>query len=132
MVGATKGANVGAAIAGIAALFVLVVVGVIVFYIVALWRVFAKAGVPGWGAIIPIYNIYLWCKIAGRPGWWVLLFFVPVVNVIVHLIVSLDVAKSFARSGAFGVGLWLLAFIFVPILGYGSSRYVGPSPTRLS
>jgi len=60
------------------------------------------------------------------------LFFVPVVNVIVHLIVSLGVAKSFARSGAFGVGLWLLAFIFVPILGYGSSRYVGQSPTRLS
>jgi hypothetical protein len=131
-VGATKGEVVGATVAGIAGLFLLVVIAVVVFYIAALWRLFAKAGVPGWGAIIPIFNIYLWCKIAGRPGWWVLLFFVPVVNVIVHLIVSLDVAKSFARSGAFGVGLWLLAFIFVPILGYGSSRYVGPRPTRLS
>jgi hypothetical protein len=60
------------------------------------------------------------------------LFIVPLVNVIVHLIVSLDVAKSFAKSGAFGVGLWLLAAIFVPILGYGPSTYVGPSPTRLS
>jgi hypothetical protein len=112
--------------------FLLLVLVVIVFYVVALWRLFSKAGVPGWGAIVPIYNVYLWCKIAGRPGWWVLLFIVPLVNVIVHLIVSLDVAKSFAKSGAFGVGLWLLAFIFVPILGYGSSTYVGPSPTRLS
>lgn len=121
-----------AGVAGIAGLFLLVVIAVILFYLVALWRLFSKAGVPGWGAIIPIYNIYLWCKIAGRPGWWVLLFIVPVVNVIVHLIVSLDVAKSFARSSAFGGGLWLLGFIFVPILGYGSSRYVGPSPTHLS
>jgi hypothetical protein len=112
--------------------FLLVVLVVILFYVVASWKLFSKAGVPGWGAIVPIYNIYLWCKIAGRPGWWVLLFIVPLVNVIVHLIVSLDVAKSFAKSGAFGVGLWLLAAIFVPILGYGPSTYVGPSPTRLS
>jgi hypothetical protein len=123
---------VGALVAGIAGLFLLVVIAVFLFYLIAGWRLFSKAGVPGWGVTIPIYNIYLWCKIAGRPGWWVLLFIVPVVNVIVHLIVSLDVAKSFARSDAFGVGLWLLGFIFVPILGYGASTYVGPHPTRLS
>jgi hypothetical protein len=123
---------VSAGVPGIAGVFLLVVLVVILFYVVASWKLFSKAGVPGWGAIVPIYNIYLWCKIAGRPGWWVLLFIVPLVNVIVHLIVSLDVAKSFAKSGAFGVGLWLLAAIFVPILGYGPSTYVGPSPTRLS
>jgi hypothetical protein len=132
MVGAVKGARVGAVVAGIAGAFFLVVIAVFLFYVIAAWRVYSKAGVPGWGVLIPIYNVYLWCKIAGRPGWWILLFFIPVVNFIVHLIVSLDVAKSFGRSGAFGAGLWILGFIFVPILGYGSSRYVGPSPTRLA
>jgi hypothetical protein len=44
------------------------------FVIVAMWKVFTKAGQPGWGAIIPIYNVYLLCKIAGKPGWWVILF----------------------------------------------------------
>ncbi|MGB8179744.1 MAG: DUF5684 domain-containing protein [Acidimicrobiales bacterium] len=122
----------GAVVAGIAGAFFLVVIAVFLFYVIAAWRVYSKAGVPGWGVLIPIYNVYLWCKIAGRPGWWILLFFIPVVNFIVHLIVSLDVAKSFGRSGAFGAGLWILGFIFVPILGYGSSRYVGPSPTRLA
>jgi uncharacterized membrane protein YhaH (DUF805 family) len=123
---------VSAGIAGVAGLFILVVLAIIVFYIAALWRVFSKAGAPGWGALVPIYNIYLWCKIAGRPGWWILLFIIPVVNVIVHLIVSLDVAKSFAKSGAFGVAIFFLGFIFVPVLGFGSARYIGPSPTRLS
>jgi hypothetical protein len=119
-------------VAGIGVAFFLVVFAMLLFYLGAAWRLFSKAGVPAWGVIIPIYNVYLWCKIAGRPGWWVLLFIVPVVNIIVHLIVSLDVAKSFARSSAFGGGLWLLGFIFVPILGYGASTYVGPHPTRLS
>jgi hypothetical protein len=132
MVGAVKGENMNAAVAAAGGLFFLVVIAVILFYIVAGWKLFSKAGVPGWGVLIPIYNMYLWCKIAGRPGWWLLLFFIPVVNIVVPLILSLDVAKSFAKSGAFGVGLWLLSFIFVPILGYGSSTYEGPSPTRLA
>jgi hypothetical protein len=131
MVGAAEGENVGAVVAGVG-LFILVVLAVIVFYVAAAWRLFSKAGVPGWGVIIPIYNIYLWCKIAGRPGWWVLLFIVPLINIVVHLIVSLDVARGFAKSGGFGVGLWLLGFIFVPILGYGAATYVGPNPTPLS
>jgi hypothetical protein len=132
MVGAVQGANVSAAVAAIGGAVFLIFIVVILFYVVASWRLYSKAGVPGWGVLIPIYNIYLWCKIAGRPGWWILLLFVPVVNIIVQLILCLDVAKSFGRSGAFGAGIWLLGFIFVPILGYGSSRYVGPSPTRLA
>jgi uncharacterized protein DUF5684 len=91
-----------------------------------------KSGEPGWGALIPIYNVYLWVKVAGRPGWWVLLFFVPVVSFFVTLILALDIARAFARSGGFGVGLFLLSFIFVPILGFGSSTYQGPHPTPLA
>jgi hypothetical protein len=109
----------------------LVMLALIIFYVAAFWRILEKAGEPGWGAIIPIYNIYLWCKVAGRPGWWVVLFFIPVVSIIVVLILSLDLARAFAKSAGFGVGLWLLSMIFVPILGYGSSSYVGANPTAL-
>ena len=43
-----------------------------VLIIAAMWKVFTKAGHPGWACLIPIYNIYILCKIAGRPGWWLL------------------------------------------------------------
>jgi hypothetical protein len=103
---------------------------IFVFYSVAGWKVFAKAGEPGWGVFVPIYNLYLICKIAGRPEWWVILFFIPLVNVVIWLIVALDVAKAFAKGPGFGLGLWLLGFIFVPILGYGSSQYARPAALR--
>jgi hypothetical protein len=94
--------------------------------IAAMWQVFTKAGRPGWGAIIPVYNLYLLVKIAGRPGWWVVLYLVPVVNVVAHLLVSLDLARSFGRSKAFGVvGLWLFSVIGLAILGFGGARYTG-------
>ena len=54
-----------------------------VLMIAAMWKVFTKAGQPGWASIIPIYNLYIWCKIVGRPGWWILLMLIPLVNIIV-------------------------------------------------
>jgi hypothetical protein len=136
MVGAIKGDGMfGASVAAGSAIAFLIVFlamfALIIFYAAAFWRILEKAGVPGWGAIIPIYNIYLWCKVVGRPGWWVILLFIPVVSVIVVLILSLDLAKAFAKSAGFGVGLWLLSMVFVPILGYGPSTYIGPNPTAL-
>jgi len=99
---------------------------VIVFYIYCLWRIFVKAGKPGWGAIVPIYNILVELEIVGRPWWWLLLMFVPVVNVVIGIIVLLDLAKVFGKSSGFGVGLILLAFIFIPILAFGDAKYIGP------
>ena len=103
---------------------------VVVVAIVALWRVFAKAGRPGWAAIIPIYNIYTLVKVSGNSGWFVLLYFIPVVNIIISVIVALGVAKNFGKSGVFGfVGLWLFSLIGYLILGFGSAQYVGEKPT---
>jgi hypothetical protein len=113
----------GAAIA----VFVLVYVVVVVFLIAAVWKVFTKAGQPGWAAIIPIYNTYTLCKIAGRPGWWLILFFIPFVNFIVGIIVLIDLATAFGKGGGFAVGLILLGIIFIPILGFGSAQYRGPA-----
>src|ERR1700749_4740233 len=95
--------------------------------IVAMWKVFTKAGRPGWAAIIPIYNIYVWCKILGRPGWWVILMLIPLVNIIVGIMVCIDMAKSFGKGVGFGIGIALLGIIFLPILGFGSAQYQGPS-----
>src|SRR6267142_2679855 len=94
---------------------------------VAIWKVFTKAGRPGWAAIIPIYNMYVWCKIVGRPGWWVILMLIPLVNIIVGIIVCIDMAKSFGKGVGFGIGIALLGIIFLPILGFGSAQYQGPS-----
>jgi hypothetical protein len=110
---------------GRVAVFWLVVLAILVFEIAAYWKVFVKAGRPGWAALIPIYNIYVLVKIAGRPGWWVILYFIPIVSLVIAIIIGVDVARNFGRGSGFGVGLALLAPIFFPILGFGSSTYVG-------
>ena len=102
---------------------------VAVIAIIALWRVFSKAGRPGWAAIIPIYNIYTLVKVSGNSGWFTLLYFIPIVNIIIAVIVALGVAKNFGKSGVFGiVGLFLFSIIGYLILGFGSAQYVGEKP----
>ena len=100
--------------------------------IVAMWKVFTKAGQPGWASIIPIYNLYIWCKIVGRPWWWILLMLIPFVNFIICIILCIDLAKSFGKGVGFGIGLALLGIIFFPILGFGSAQYQGPSAGGLT
>lgn len=99
-----------------------------ILIIAGMWRMFVKAGKPGWAAIIPFYNIYVLMEIVGRPGWWLILFFIPFVNIIVTLLVSIDLAKSFGKSAAWGV---ILLFFFNAIgyliLGFGDARYEGPA-----
>ena len=100
--------------------------------IVAMWKVFTKAGQPGWASIIPIYNLYIWCKIVGRPWWWILLMLIPFVNFIICIILCIDLAKSFGKGVGFGIGLALLGIIFFPILGFGSAQYQGPAAGGLT
>ena len=101
-----------------------------ILVIVAMWKVFTKADRPGWAAIIPIYNMYVWCKIVGRPGWWVILMLIPLVNIIVAIILCIDLAKSFGKGAGFGIGIALLGIIFLPILGFGSAQYKGPAAAQ--
>jgi hypothetical protein len=103
--------------------FWLIYAVVIVITIAGMWKVFEKAGEPGWAAIIPIYNLIVLLKIAGRPVWWIILFIIPLVNFIVAILVGIDVAKRFGKGAGFGIGLALLPFIFYPVLGFGDARY---------
>ena len=98
-----------------------------ILIIAAWWKIFSKAGQPGWAAIIPIYNWIVWCKIVGRPAWWVLLLLICFP--IFFIILSIDLAKSFGKGVGFAIGLILLSIIFFPILGFGSATYQGPSAT---
>ena len=102
-----------------------------VLMIAACWKIFTKAGQPGWASIIPIYNWYILCKIVGRPGWWVILLLIPFVNFIVGIVLCIDLAKSFGKGVGFGIGLVLLSVIFFPILGFGSAQYQGPTAGSL-
>ena len=101
---------------------------VAVVCIAAFWKVFTKAGQPGWAAIIPIYNVYIMLKIVGRPAWWLILFLIPLVNIAIAVIIAIDMAKSFGQTPAFGIVLlFFLSVIGYLILGFGSARYVGPA-----
>ena len=107
---------------------IIIYVALVVLVIAGFWRVFTKAGEAGWKSIIPIWNIIVLLRIVGRPLWWIILLIIPLVNIVISLIVSLGLAKSFGKGSGFGVGLWLLGFIFIPILGFGSATYQRGGP----
>ncbi len=95
-----------------------------------LWMIFDKAGQKGWKAIIPIYNIWVLLEIVGRPKWWIILFFIPVVSFIIEIIVALDLAKSFDKSVWWGIGLIILPWLFIVILGFGEAQYYEPAGAK--
>ena len=99
--------------------------GVLVWILMVLgmWTIFAKAGQPSWAALIPIYNLYILFKVAGKSGWWLLLLLIPVVNVIVLFLAMSSLASKFGKGFLFTLGLMFLPFIFYPMLGLGSSTY---------
>ncbi len=95
-----------------------------IIMVAAMWRVFAKAGQPGWAAIVPFYNAYVLLKIVGRPAWWLVLLLIPGVNLVFGIIVAIDLARAFGRGAAFGVlGLFLVSPVGYAILGFGNARY---------
>ncbi len=107
--------------------FLLCILAIAIVVIVSLWKVYTKAGQPGWAAIIPIYNVIVLLQIVGRPLWWIVLFLIPLVNIIFGILVYIDLAKSFGKSAGFAFGLMFLCFIFFPILAFGDARYLGPA-----
>jgi len=109
-------------------LFAVLTLTVVIF--AGLWKVFQKAGEPGWAAIIPIYNLYVLVKVSGNTWWWFLMFFIPILNFFATLKVSINVAGKFNRGLLFGLGLMFLSFIFYPLLGFGDYQYQGT--TQLS
>lgn len=108
-----------------AIIFLIIELAIMIAVVAGVWKVFVKAGQPGWAAIVPFYNIYVITQIAGRPAWWIVLFFIPIVSLIAAVILMIDVAKAFGKGTGFGIGLALLGIVFFPILGFGDATYQG-------
>ncbi len=108
----------------------IVYLAIVVLYVAATWVIFAKAGKPGWAAIIPIYSTIVLLQVAGRPVWWIILFLIPIVNIVFAIITLNDLSKSFGHGVGYTLGLTFLSIIFFPILAFGGSQYIGPRGVR--
>lgn len=117
-----QGAAAGGAVGAIMGL-VQLAIGILM--LISIWKVYVKAGKPGWAAIVPIYNVIVMLQIAEKPLWWIVLFFVPIANLIVGILTLAGVAKAFGRGAGTVVGLIFLPFVFWPMLGFGSAEYEG-------
>jgi hypothetical protein len=102
--------------------------GLAIFFVSSMWKVFTKAGEPGWAALIPIFNLYTLIKVAQKPGWYLVLFFVPLVNLVALFLVATGVARAFSKSNGFGVGLMFLPFIFYPVLAFSDAKHENSKP----
>ena len=106
---------------------VILYLAIIVLMIIALWKIFVKAGKPGWAAIIPIYNFIVLLEIVGKPTWWIILYLIPIVNIIFLIWTINLLSLSFGKDVGFTIGMLLLSFIFIPVLGFGNAEYKGPA-----
>ncbi len=98
---------------------------VLLLVIVSIWKIFEKAGKPGWAAIIPIYNIIVLLEIVGKPVWWFILLLIPFVNFIIIIILAHRLSLSFGQGVGMTLLLLILPIIGYPMLAFGSATYKG-------
>lgn len=110
---------------GLGAGMVILMLAVAALMIVSMWKIFTKAGKPGWASIIPIYNFVVMLQIAQKPEWWIILMFIPFVNIIIAIIIAVAIAEKFGKTSGFAIGMILLPIIFYPILAFGDAQYQG-------
>jgi hypothetical protein len=106
--------------------FFLIWLVVILAIVASMWKIFDKAGKPGWAALVPIYNIVVLLEIVGKPIWWIVLFFIPCANFIAAVLVTLELAKAFGKETGFAIGMILLPIVFYPLLAFSDARYTPP------
>jgi hypothetical protein len=117
--------------AGMMLVYMLFWIAIVAILVIAMWKIFAKAGKPGWAAIIPIYNMLVFLEIIGRPWWWLLLMFIPFVNFVIGIVVAIDLGKAFGKDAGYSIILlWLFSLIGYLILGFGKDKYLG-APNKI-
>lgn len=105
-----------------------VVVCLVVLTISARWKMFKKAGQPGWASVIPFYSAVKTLELTNYPLWWSLLMVVPIVNIFLMVVVLRRLATAFGKGAWFTIGLIFLPFIFYPILAWGKAEYSNSFP----
>lgn len=113
-----------AALAGANLLIVIVVLGLILG---GLWKIFTKAGKPGWAAIIPVYNYIVLMEIIGKPLWWAIMLLIPCVNIVFMFLAYIELAKCFGKDTLYGILLVILSPIMIPVLGFSDAQYTPPT-----
>lgn len=113
-----------ALLAGLGVGAMIVYFGILALTLISMWKIFEKAGKPGWAAIVPIYNLVVLLEIVNKPIWWIVLFLIPVVNFVIMIIVIHQLSLSFGKEIGFTIGLILLTVIFIPILAFSDAKYV--------
>ncbi len=103
---------------------------VVVLLIIAQWKIFTKAGVPGWMSLIPILREYKLVELADGNGIKFLLLLIPFVNIVYSIMLSFRLANAFGKGTGFAFGLFLFPNLFQLILGFGSAQYIGPRGER--
>ena len=111
---------------GILVVYMVIALVIAVISLAGMWKIFVKAGKPGWGAIIPFYNMYCLFEMSFGTGWLFLLCFVPGVMVI-SIIMWIKLAQAFGKGAAYGIGILFLPVVFLPMLGFGDAQYIGPA-----
>ena len=111
---------------GIGFFGIVIYLAIIVVVVAAIWKVYVKAGKPGWAAIVPIYNLIVLLEIVGRPVWWIVLMLIPLVNFVIFVLMSIAFAKAFGKGAGFGIGIVFLGFIFLPLLAFSDAEYTAP------
>jgi hypothetical protein len=134
--GNNEAAALGVLLALIAGFGMVLLAGYVVC-LIGMWKVFTKAGQPGWAVLIPIYNVIVLLRVAGLPWYWVFAVFlpiIPVLGVLAYMVLAVmclhRISTRFGQGVGFTIGLTLLSPIFFLILGFGSSKYVGEQPAQ--
>ncbi len=97
--------------------------GIGIFFMICYWKIFTKAGQPGWAIFVPFYSFFVMLKIVNKPFWWFFLLLIPVVNLVILLIMVHRLSLSFGKSAGFTLGLIFISIVFVPILAFDNSVY---------
>jgi len=103
----------------------LIYVAIILLMVISFWKIFTKAGKPGWASIIPIYNIIVMLEIVKRPIWWLVLMLIPIVNFVVAIIIWVDLIKAFGKPGWHVILAIFFGFIYFPYLAFSDASYTG-------
>jgi len=117
-----------AAAGAMAAFGVFMIIALIIglFMIICSWKIFVKAGKPGWASIVPIYSAIVLLEIVGKPVWWIILFIIPFVNIVIIIMVIHRLSRSFGKDIGMTLLLLLIPIIGYPMLAFGDAKYVGP------
>lgn len=105
---------------------IIVALALLIFCVAVMWKVFCKAGEPGWASLIPLYNLYVMTRITWGRGWLFIFGFLPLGNLIFAIFTMIKLAKVFGKKGGFACGLIFLSIVFLPILAFGKAEYTGP------